>query len=364
MSGVFDADTHIAESEAMWSYMDEAMYPRRPVLVQIPDDTRYKDRNAFWLIDGEIFPKPAGKGSFSLITPSAQKKESGRGDIHLAVRELTDPAARLRDMDKIGVEIQMIYPTLFLVYLTDDAALETALCRAYNRFVAAACSKAPERLKWVAILPLRDIQLSLVELERAKQDGAVGIFFRGMEGNRTLDHPYFAPIYARAEAFGLAICIHTGSGSRHLMQLFDVERNHTFAHNRVLPVIAFRDLVANRIPEQFPRLRFGFIEAAASWVPYIWHVLQRSVRSDLKQMNPRQLFREYRFWVACEADEELPHLLDYIGDDHIVIGSDYGHNDPSKEPEFVKNMRSRNDVAPAVIEKILCENPRRLYGLV
>jgi predicted TIM-barrel fold metal-dependent hydrolase len=80
-------------------------------------------------------------------------------------------------------------------------------------------------------------------------------------------------------------------------------------------------------------------------------------------MKPRELFREYRFWVACEADEELPHLLDYIGADHIVIGSDYGHNDPSKEPEFVKNMRSRNDVAPAVIEKILCENPRRLYGL-
>ena len=99
MAGVVDADTHIAESEAMWSYIDSEMYPRRPILAKIPDDTWYKDRNAFWLIDGEIFPKPAGKGSFNLITPSAQKKESGRGDIHLAVRELTDPAARLRDMD-------------------------------------------------------------------------------------------------------------------------------------------------------------------------------------------------------------------------------------------------------------------------
>ena len=147
------------------------------------------------------------------------------------------------------------------------------------------------------------------------------------------------------------------------MQLFDVERNHTFAHNRVLPVVAFRDLVANRIPEQFPKLRFGFIEAAASWVPYIWHVLKRSVRSDLKHKNPQDLFRDYRFWVACEADEELPHLLNYIGEDHIVIGSDYGHNDPSKEPEFVKNMRAREDVSPAVVEKILSHNARALYGL-
>ena len=84
MAGVVDADTHIAESEAMWSYIDKETYPRRPILAKIPEDTWYKERNAFWLIDGEIFPKPAGKASFSLITPSAQKKESGRGDIHLS----------------------------------------------------------------------------------------------------------------------------------------------------------------------------------------------------------------------------------------------------------------------------------------
>ncbi|MGZ8531714.1 MAG: amidohydrolase family protein [Candidatus Binatia bacterium] len=363
MAGVFDADTHIAESEAMWSFIDKEMYPRRPVLARIPEDTWYHERNAFWLIDGEIFPKPAGKASFSLITPSAQKKESGRGDIHLAVRELTDPSARLKDMDKIGVEIQVIYPTLFLVYLTDEPQLDVALCRAYNRFVANACAKAADRLKWVVILPLRDIAVSLEEMKWAKQEGAVGVFFRGMEGNLTLDNPQLHPIYALAQQLDLTICIHTGSGSRHLMQPFDVERNHTFAHNRVLPVVAFRDLVANRIPELFPKLRFGFIEAAASWVPYIWHVLRRSARPDFKSKNPQDLFREYRFWIACEADEELPHLLNYIGEDHIVIGSDYGHNDPSKEPDFVRNMRAREDVPAAVIEKILCDNPRRLYGV-
>ena len=363
MAGVVDADTHIAESEAMWSYIDKEMYPRRPILAKIPDDTWYKERNAFWLIDGEIFPKPAGKASFSLITPSAQKKESGRGDIHLSAREITDPGARLRDMDKIGVEIQVIYPTLFLVYLTDDPQLETGLCRAYNRFVADGCAKAPGRLRWVAVLPLRSIEASLQEMKWAKEQGAVGVFFRGMEGNLTLDNPYFFPVYAQAETLDLAICIHTGSGSRHLMQLFDVERNHTFAHNRVLPVVAFRDLVANRIPERFPTLRFGFIEAAASWVPYIIHVLQRSVRGDLKNRNPQDLFRDYRFWVACEVDEELPFLVRFIGDDKIIIGSDYGHNDPSKEPEFIKNMRAREDVPPALVEKILCLNARQLYGL-
>ncbi|MEX0805405.1 MAG: amidohydrolase family protein [Candidatus Binatia bacterium] len=363
MVGVIDADTHIAESEAMWKFIDKEMYARRPILAKIPDDTLYKDRNAFWLIDGNIFPKPAGKGSFSLITPSAAKREASRGDIHLASRELTDPEARLADMNRLGVEIQVIYPTLFLVYLTDDAQLEITLCRAYNRFLAEACANGSSRLKWVAILPLRSIEASLDEMGWAKEHGASGLFFRGMEGNLTLDNPYFFPVYEQAEKYGLPICIHTGSGSRHLMELFDVERNHTFAHNRVLPVFAFRDLVANRIPEQFPTLKFGFIEASASWVPYMVHVLRRQQGANFKFNHPADLFREYRFYVACEADEELPHLIHFIGEDNLIIGSDYGHNDPSKEPQLVATMRAREDLPPGLVEKILCHNARELYGL-
>jgi predicted TIM-barrel fold metal-dependent hydrolase len=65
-----------------------------------------------------------------------------------------------------------------------------------------------------AILPLRDIEASLTEMRWAKEQGAVGIFFRGMEGNLTLDNPYFSPVYGLAEELDLTVCIHTGSGSR------------------------------------------------------------------------------------------------------------------------------------------------------
>jgi len=60
---VVDADTHISESESMWELFDREMYKRRPVLVSVPDNTLYGDRNAFWLIDGNIFPKPAAKAA-------------------------------------------------------------------------------------------------------------------------------------------------------------------------------------------------------------------------------------------------------------------------------------------------------------
>lgn len=134
MNGIIDADTHISEGEAMWAMMDKAMYPRRPIVLSVPEDTSFGNRNAFWLIDGEIYPKPAGKGSFNLVTPSAQKNQEGRKDSTIGSREMTDIARRVADMDKLNTVAQIVYPTLFLVYNTSDVELEIALCRAYKPF--------------------------------------------------------------------------------------------------------------------------------------------------------------------------------------------------------------------------------------
>ena len=65
MAFVLDADTHICEPAAMWDYLPKEFYPRRPVMAMLPSDTLYGGRNAVWIIDGNIFPKPAGKGGFS-----------------------------------------------------------------------------------------------------------------------------------------------------------------------------------------------------------------------------------------------------------------------------------------------------------
>src|SRR5947208_13654776 len=121
---VVDADTYISESQGMWDLLDREMYHRRSVLVSVSDDTLYGERNAFWLIDGNIFPKPAGRGGFNLITPSVAKRQQTRTDISLGCRDLTDPEARLRDMDELGFVVQVIYSMLFLMYLTDYGALE------------------------------------------------------------------------------------------------------------------------------------------------------------------------------------------------------------------------------------------------
>jgi len=52
-----------------------------------------------------------------------------------------------------------------------------------------------------------------------------------------------------------------------------------------------------------------------------------------------------------------------VGEDNMIMGSDYGHQDQSKEDGMVGVMRRKKSISPAVIEKILCDNPRRFYGL-
>jgi predicted TIM-barrel fold metal-dependent hydrolase len=366
MLHAIDADTHLFESTQVWDFIDEEMYPRRPIIVSGPKDTVYR-RSGFWLIDGNIFPKSAGKGGFLLGTPTEPGQLETMPDVR--ARELLDIPGRLQAMDLMGVATQVVYPTLFLAYITDDVKLEVALCRSYNRFMAGVWEQAQGRLRWVVVPPLRSIDASIAEINFAKEHGAVGLFFRGIERDRTLDDPYFFPVYQEAARLNLPICVHTGAGCPAFTAIFDVSRSHTFPHTRTLPLMAFRNIVANKIPELFPELRFGFIEAGASWVPYVLHALRSVFGGSPEQWGPK-LFQEYRLYTAYEEWEDLPYLVQYVGEDNLVVGSDWGHHggrgrggDPSGQPEVFGNMRSREDVPGAIIDKMLADNARQLYGL-
>ena len=367
MASVIDADTHIAEPPQMWEHLNPDFYDRRPVILQIPNDTVYGHFNAMWLIDGQIVPKAAGRASNILVTPTIQDFVQQFTDV--PARDMTDMDMRFRDMEIMGTNAQVVYPTLFLAWLTDDPTLEVALAQAYNRHLAGISDASGGRLRWAVGPPLRDIDATVREMQFGRDHGAVGVFFRGIEKDLTLDDPYFFPVYEEAQALGLAICVHQGQGAPALNNLVDIRRSSSFTHGRLPPLSAFRNLIANRIPEEFPELRFGFIETGASWVPFVFHCLRTLSTEDPKRWGPR-LFDQYRMWVSYEVDEDLLHLVDYIGEDHIVTGTDYGHHgrdgviaDPSAQLHMVETLRSRQEYPSALVDKLLSDNPRALYGM-
>ena len=131
---IIDADAHVEESEPMFECLDEEFYPRRPLAIPLARDTVYAKYNAVWLIDGETYPKLVGKGGTIFRTPTLMEAASLKRE-SIGAQELTDVRARLKDMDKVGIDIQVVFPSLFLTTTTEDLKLETALVSAYNSFL-------------------------------------------------------------------------------------------------------------------------------------------------------------------------------------------------------------------------------------
>ena len=206
------------------------------------------------------------------------------------------------------------------------------------------------------------------ELEFAKAHGACGVVMRGFEGERHLHDPYFHPLYDIAQSLDLPICVHAGNANRPVATfLGDGNDGGSLLVSKMPVTAAFHDLVMHEIPTKFPRLRFGFVEASAQWVPYILHDLVRRIAHrqgrHLQGRMSGDILRENRMYVACQTDDDLPYVLKYAGEDNLVMGTDYGHADTTAELRALSTLREKSPADPRVIEKILDDNARALYGL-
>lgn len=198
-----DADAHVIETPKTWSYMREDEQDFRPqIFMRDSNDgapQRANQRDDYWVVEDRLLSK------------------SNRGtDVPVEARDMWDIERRLDHMDEIGVDIQVLYPSIFLRPITAQPDVEFALVRSYNRWLAEIWEQSRDRLRWVAVPPLLSLQdLGRVrkELEFCKEHGACGIFMRGMECERLLSHRYFFGLYEIAQQLELAICLHAGVGS-------------------------------------------------------------------------------------------------------------------------------------------------------
>src|SRR5262249_40823636 len=125
-----DADSHVYESDATWDYLPDHFQARRPVAITLPPgQAPYLGRmNGFWLVDGRVVNWTWGHGTVQIGTPltttHAIEKPLSAGS-----QALTAVRARLRDLDQARIDVQVLYPSLFLVRLSEDDAFEAALTR-------------------------------------------------------------------------------------------------------------------------------------------------------------------------------------------------------------------------------------------
>ena len=272
--------------------------------------------------------------------------------------------ARLAHMDKLGIETQVLYPTLFLRPIVQEAERERALCKSYNRWMADLWRQGDGRLRWVAKPPLRLLEKTPAavadELNWARKNGACGIFMRGLECERALGDPYFYPLWQCAADFDLPVCIHSANGS-FLHHDFFAE-DTTFTKFKLAVVGACHTLLEKEIPKKFPKVRWGFVEVSAQWVPYVLNDLSDRFRRKGRSFSSDALAAN-NIWVACENTDDLPYVLSHAGENCLMIGTDYGHHDPSSELNAIHLLRNDRRITAEAIKKILEINPRKFYGL-
>src|SRR5262249_12364441 len=140
-----DADAHVLETEKTWEYMEGAERKFRPQIVA-PNDGSSTDE--YWLVDGTLRLKSRNVGKNTPMTS----------------RELRDVNARLKHMDELGVDIQVIFPTIFIIPLTPRpksscryAAAITAGWRMFGGRRKKGCAGSPfcRFSAWTKFMPKR-----------------------------------------------------------------------------------------------------------------------------------------------------------------------------------------------------------------
>jgi predicted TIM-barrel fold metal-dependent hydrolase len=346
---IIDADAHVVESERTWDFLGEAEKSFAPrVMVfkdRVGDGPSHRAGDEFWMIGGRVFAKGRNIG---YDTP----RES---------REMENVEARLAHMDKLGIDVQVLYPSLFLRALTLLPHVDTALCKSYNRWLAEIWKLGENRLRWVLMPPLHQIDAAIEELYFGTENGACGVFIRGVEGDKLPTDPYFFPLYQEASKLGMPICVHASAGNLEMFDLFG--RGASLGQFKFGPINLFGSLITTELPRNFPDLKWGFIEVSAEWIPYVMNHLEIGYRKRGKEWPGAEILRENRIYVACQTSDDLPYILDHVGDDNLVLGTDYGHNDTSSEIDAMRKLKTDGKVPVKSIDKILGENARALYNL-
>ena len=363
---ILDADTHHMESPNFWEeYIDPAYRDRAPRLTE-SDTGRHYQVEGVPFTKGERSSYPMTKEFREAAAKASQRFAKARATGY-------SPESRLEDMDSEGVDIQIMYPTLtgqMVGREFHDTDLLAACCRAYNDWSAQYCQTAPARLRWAAVLPLQDVPAAIEEVRRTDAMGTVSYYVRPQPiKGRNLSHRDYFPLWEEIQRRDKPLSIHD-SASCHLPSFGDRMETHTSGHMISHPfeaMAAMTSLIWHGVFEHFPRLSVIHVEADSGWLPYWlqrmdqhWRFSGNAEHPDLKR-PPTEYFKSNVF-VACRGDEmTLKSVVELVGDDYLLINTDYPHPDGTWPWSF--DELRRQPIPESSKRKILWENGVRAYRI-
>lgn len=276
---------------------------------------------------------------------------------------LYDEGLILDALERRGLDAAALGPSPEEFYYWAPPEVGARIAAMQNDGMAELVRSHPDRFLGLATLPMQDPERAAVELDRAVTE----LGLRGAEicthiNGRDLDAPSLRPVYAAAERLRVPLFLHPQNWGD--MRRYKDYALWNLAGFPLETALAASHLILGGVFEQFPGLRVilahggGYLPYQVGRLDHGWEV-RREVRERLSRRPSEYLANLYCDSLTHSA-LSLRFLLDRMGDDHVVVGSDYPFNMGDERPaDTVRALR----LSPDVESKVLVKNLAGLLGL-
>ena len=351
-----------------------ALKERMPYVAEGPDGPRWVARNgaSFGLMNG--------------VGPSGQKYVPGmhaRVDVMAGtglyadgkngIRRISDPQLRIKDMDRDGVDAEVIYGILGAASRLNDAEAANEMLRIYNDWLVEFCRAYPERHIGLACLPYGDIDAAVKEVDRVAKLGLRGLELSCSWDMEPMWHPIWEPLWQAVNEVRLPLHFHTFPALP--PKVLDEQTGRTRRSAFFTVVAGFQmnlinilaALMGAAVLERYPNLRIAFGESGIGWIPYALDRMDFEWEDRFRDLGLKMKPSDY--WRRqCKATFQFDRigtkLIDDMGADTLMWGSDYPHGD-GVWPESSKYIAEQfGHLPPEITRKITCDNAGKFYGLM
>lgn len=310
---------------------------------------------------------PEGKTLRELADPIRCPDEFRRPDLRLAL------------MDRQGVDGTVMFPTtagMLEERTKSDTELTHAVTHAFNRWLLEDWTfNYQDRIFAVPAISLNDPALGVKELEWCLENGAKTVLIRPApvpreDGtSRSAALPEFDDFWRLVETAGISVQMHNSDSGyeRYVDDWEDAAEFNGFALSKLRGFIyeesrnifdTLAAFIAHGVFERFPGVRIGVVENGGSWAHRLIDVFDRVYRKrpyDFSE-HPADVFRRH-VWINPFHEEDMSQLVELLGADRVMFGSDYPHPEGLAEPTaFISELANLpEDTAARVMGRNLKE---------
>lgn len=287
----------------------------------------------------------------------------------------TTPELRLADLDRDGLDAEIIYGCLMINDLIGTAEQRTWANQIYNDWAADFARRAdPARVFPLAIIPNGDPQGAAAEVRRCAKMGLRGGDLAFKRTSVPLYHHDWYALWEAAAECRFPISFHsTGFKGLRAPDSPQMEQEYTVQWRLVRSALFQLDtmevlvsLIASGACEKYPDFRFVLGESGVTWLPYVFDRLDTEYEDRARvlgfSLKPSDYFRRQGY-VTYQQDKFLEPIIPLVGEDNIIWGADYPHPDclwPDSRRILDANL---SGLPERVRRKITRDNVVALYGL-